>query len=100
MTLKKPRYLKKETLAKNILRGCRSVNDLRTLDVRIGFVYDANKEVVKKHNDRMKKLDELFYEFTKNPKAFVRKYAKLDKNQDVLNILDKNPNLFKNLKWH
>jgi len=95
----KRRYLRKETLAKNILRGCWNVNDLRKLDVTIGFVYDANKEMVEKHNDRMKKLDELFHEFTDNPKAFVEKYAKMGNNEIILELLRENPDCFKGLRW-
>lgn len=100
MKSKKSRYLKKETLAKNILKGCLSPNDLRKLDVRIGFVYDANKELVEKHQDRMNKLDILFHEFTDNPKTFVEKYAKDGNDHHILKILKENPDLFKGLKWY
>ena len=97
--VKKPRYLKKETLAKRILQACNDKNQLQHLDVDIGFLYDANKALAEVHQDRMKKLEELFYEFTSDPKSFVEKYAKMDDNQYVLEIIEKNPHWFKGLKW-
>lgn len=98
--MSKPRYVKKETLAKNILRGCWELKDLRHLDVSIGLFYDVNKKSVEKYQDRMKKLDELFHEFTSNPKAFVEKYAKMDNNEYVLEIIKKNPDWHKGLEWY
>jgi len=98
--MSKPRYPKKETLGRNILSGCWELKDLRKLDVSIGLAYDANKKSVEKYQDRMKKFDELFHEFTSNPKAFVEKYAKMDNNETVLEIIDKNPDWFKGLEWY
>ena len=48
----------------------------------------------------MRKLDEAFQEFTSDPKSFVEKYAKLDNNEYVLEIIEKNPDWFKGLKWY
>ena len=60
---KSKRYLKKETLAKNIIDICHDKNDLRSLDITIGLVYDANKTLAEKYQDRMKKLDELLKKY-------------------------------------
>lgn len=91
--------MSKETFAKNILRACTTKNDLRHLDVSIGFVYDANKKLVEKHKDRMEKLDSVYHEFTSNPKLFVEKYAQMSQNEYVLDIIKKNPNWHKGLEW-
>jgi hypothetical protein len=98
---KRKRYLRKETLGKNIVRSAAGLDPrrLRDLDQFIGQVYDVNKEIVDKHQDQMKKLDELFHEFTSNPTAFVRKYAELDNNRPVLQFLKDNPDLFKGRYW-
>jgi len=98
--MSKPRYLKKETLGRNILSTCWELKDLRHLDVSIGLTYDVHKKLVEKHQDRMKKLDELFHEFTSDPKSFVEKYAKMDNNENVLEIIKKNPDWFKGLEWY
>lgn len=91
--------MSKETLAKNIVRGCTTKNDLRHLDVSIGFVYDANKELFEKYKDRMEKLDSVLHEFTSNPKLFVEKYAEMSQNENVLAIIKKNPHWHKGLEW-
>ena len=95
MTDKKPRYFKKETLAHNVLQGCRTPFDLQYLDKNIAASYDANKEMVEKHKDRMKKFEALYTEFYNDKKKFVIKYAK--DNTRVMRILNENPNLFDDL---
>ncbi|HEX7031989.1 MAG TPA: hypothetical protein VF172_03215 [Nitrososphaera sp.] len=99
VTKGKARYEKKETLGKRLVRNCFDVTRLRQLDVTIGFIYDANKAQLEKYQDRMNKLDELYHEYTENPRAFVEKYAKLDKNESVLKMLKDNPTLFDGLFW-
>lgn len=96
---RKPRYDKKETLGKRIVRGCWDTEDLRRLDITIGEIYDINKKRIEKNQDRMKKLDELLQEFTSDPKLFVEKYAKMDDNKNILKIIEKNPDWAKKLKW-
>ncbi len=93
---RKPRYDKKETLGKRMVRNCWRTNDFKTLDIAIGEVYDLNKKRLEKCQDRMKKLDELHSEFISDPRGFIEKYAKMDKNQTALDILKNNPNLLKN----
>jgi len=92
---KKRRYLKKETLAKNILRECWDVNDLRKLSNVIREVHGLNKEQSEKYKDRMKKLESLYKEFVDNPRSFIERYAKSDDNQKVLKMLKDNPELFR-----
>ena len=75
---RKPRYDKKETLGKRIVRGCFDIKDFKRMDCIIQEIYNLNKKRVEKCEDRMKKLDELFNEFTSDPKSFVEKYAKMD----------------------
>jgi hypothetical protein len=101
LVAKRKRYLKKETLGRNIVRSVAGFDPHRLcyLDQLIGQVYDVNKEIVDKHQDQMQKLDELFHEFTNNPSAFVKKYAELDNNQVVLRFLKDNTDLFKGRYW-
>ena len=56
----KPRYLKKETLAKNILQGVWKLEDLRELDWAIRMTYQANSKTFEKakeeHTERLARI--------------------------------------------
>jgi hypothetical protein len=97
---RKPHYDKKETWGRRIVKQCWDTKDFRRLDVMIGEIHDSYKKREEKCQDTMKKLDELFLEFTSNPKLFVEKYAKMDDNEYVLKIIEKNPNWAKGLEWY
>jgi len=94
---KKHYYLKKETLAKSLLRSCRQdLQDIAYFDKLIAETYDMNKKQFEKYKDRVKKLTELYNEFNINPRQFVEKYATIDNNKNILRILKQNPKLFRN----
>ena len=93
--MSKPRYLKKETLAKNILQGVWELKDLRELDWAIRMTYQANSKTFEKAKDRMEKLHELYVELIDDPKKFVEKYDKKTAQQTASKLLKKNPNVFK-----
>lgn len=94
MDSKKPRLEKKEALGKKILKSCREPRHLRYLDIAIAGIYDSNKKEVEKRLDRMKKLDELYKEFTTNKMSFIEKYA--GNNSTILKMLRDYPDLFDN----
>ncbi len=91
----KPRYLNKETLAKNILQGVWKLEDLRELDWAIRMTYQANSKTFEKAKDRMEKLHELYVELIDDPVKFVEKYDKKTPRHIASKILKENPNIFK-----
>jgi hypothetical protein len=87
-TERKPRYEKKETLGKNIVRNfAYDARGMRYLDVTIGSIYDKNKAQRAKYQDRMTKLDQLYQEFYDDPNAFLSKYAEGDMKAAIEAIL-------------
>lgn len=92
---KKPRYLRKETLAGNILRGCFFPEDLKKLDWAVRMAYQSNDKELQKYKDRTKKFKELYEELIDEPVKFVEKYGKKSKNKRILQLLKENPDIFK-----
>jgi len=91
----KPKYLKKETLIRNILRSVFFPEDLGELDLRIRMTYQENDKKFQKYKDRLKKLDELYKELIDDPTKFVEKYGEKSNNKRVLKLLKENPDIFK-----
>jgi len=91
----KPRYLKKETLASNILQGIWRLEDLKELDWAIRMTYQTNSKQFEKYKDRMEKLHSLYVELIDDPVKFVEKYDEKTTQQTASKLLKKNPNVFK-----
>lgn len=91
----RPKYLKKETLAKRLLQSIYFVEDLEELDWRIRSAYQEADKEFQKYKDRVEKFDDLYKELIDEPKKFVEKYGKQSNNKHVLKLLKENPDVFK-----
>ncbi len=72
------RNTKKETLAKNIINTAHDLKDLNYLHKPMGEIYDKMTEDIEKRIAQKEKWGELYEEFQKDKKGFVKKYAKPD----------------------
>jgi len=75
MKIKKPTYLKKETLARKIVQHHLDFPERVQIDRYIQEIYDLNKVKYLKYKDRMDKLTELYDEYIKDEKKFIEKYS-------------------------
>ena len=92
----KPKYLKKETLAKNILQSIWRKEDLPELDWAIRMTYQANDKKLQKYKDRIKKVDQLYKELIDDPVKFVETYSEKASNKELIHkLLKDNPDIFK-----
>jgi len=91
----KPRYLKKETLAKNILQSIWRKESFEELDWAIRMAYHANEKKIQKYTDQIEKFKELYSELVDDPVKFVEKYSEKATNKELIHkLLKENPDIF------